>query len=77
MGSEVGTWVVDLVGAFDRGMIEKEVDVMPGIDLGDQANLGCISRPGSLCRVLVVPSIGSFMVLLVYLSSPLPIRCDV
>jgi hypothetical protein len=52
MGSEVGKWVVDLVGAFDRGMIEKEVDVMPGIGLGDQANLGCIGRRGSSFRVL-------------------------
>jgi len=51
MGSEVGTWVVDLVGAFGRDMTGKEVDVMPSIDLGDQANLGCISRRGSLCRV--------------------------
>ena len=63
MGLEVGTWVVDLVGAFDRDMIEKEEDVMPGIDLGDQANLGCISRPGSLCRVIVVSSIGSCILL--------------
>jgi hypothetical protein len=64
MGSEVGMWVVGLVVAFDRDMIEKEVDVMPNIDLGDQANLGCISRPGSLCRVKVVSSIDSFMILL-------------
>jgi hypothetical protein len=77
MGSEVGKWVVDLVGAFGRGMIEKEVDVMPSIDLGDQANLGCIGRPGSWCRVLVVSSIGSFMVLYAILGSPLPIICDV
>jgi hypothetical protein len=69
MGLEAGTWVVGLVGAFDRGMIEKEVNVMPGIDLGDQANLGCTSRPGSLCRVLVVSSIGSFMVLYAILGS--------
>jgi hypothetical protein len=63
-------WVVDLEGAFDRDMIEKEVDVMPSIDLGDQANSGCISRPGSSCRVLVVSSIGSFMVLYAKIGSP-------
>jgi hypothetical protein len=77
MDSEVGMWVVDLVGAFDRGMIEKEEDVMPSIDLGGQANLGCIGRPDSLCRVLVVSSIGSFMVLYAILGSPLPIMYDV
>ena len=77
MGSEAGTWVVDLEGPSGRDMTGKEVDVMPSIDLGDQANLGCISRRGSLCRVLVVSSIDSFMVLYAILDSPLPIICDV
>jgi len=61
---------VGLVGASGQDMTGKEVDVMPGIDLGDQANLGCTSRPGSLCRVIVVSSIGSFMVLYAILELP-------
>ena len=70
MGWEVGKWVVGLVGASGRDTTGKEVDVMPSIDLGDQANLGCTSRPDSLCRVIVVLSIGSFMVLYAILEFP-------
>ena len=65
------------MGASGQDMTGKEVDVMPGIDLGDQANLGCISRPDSLCRVLVVSSIDSFIDLYAILDSPLPTICDV
>lgn len=56
-------WVAGLVGPSDRDMTAKEVDVMPSIDLGDQANLGCKDHPGSLCRVMVVSNIGSFVLL--------------
>ena len=55
-------WVAGLVRPSVRDMTAKEVDVMPSIDLGDQANLGCIDRPGSLCRVTVVSNIGFFMI---------------
>ena len=53
-------WVAGLVGPSDRDMTAKEVVVMPSIDLGDQANLGCIDRPDSLCRVMFVSNIGFF-----------------
>ena len=51
MDSEEGKWVVGQVGVADRDMIEIEVNVMPDIDLGDQASLGYTSRPDSSCRV--------------------------
>jgi len=61
-------WVAGLVRPSARDMTAKEVDVMPSIDLGDQANLGCKDRPDSLCRVMVVSNIEFFMILNVFTS---------